>query len=144
VATEYPFSTAGTATTRRTATVVGVASVVAVVVTAAVWLLMRGTATEATLARDLYVLTKTFVSFFTATVLVGVVLTYLRLYRDLPNRFTRTLLVITVSLLLYAIWANPVVWVVFDVEPTGIGFFTVLPDVFTAFAAIMLLQQSGM
>ncbi|MFC6976990.1 hypothetical protein ACFQL1_24670 [Halomicroarcula sp. GCM10025709] len=85
-----------------------------------------------------------FVSIFTAAILLGVAVTYFRIYRRLPNPFTRTLLLINVSLFLYAIWANPIVWVVFGVEPTGIGLFTVLPDIFTALAAVMLLQQSGM
>jgi hypothetical protein len=144
VASEYSHFVAETETTHRTAVVVGASTVVALAVTGIVWLLMQSSATEVNLVRDLFILTKTFMSFFTAAILLGVVATYLRLYRALPNRFTRTLLVITVSLLLYAIWANPVVWVVFGVEPTGIGLFTVLPDVFTALAAIMLLQQSGM
>ena len=132
-----------TETTRRTVLLVTIAASVALGVTLLVWTFLEQPFSGEYLIRNLFILTKVFVSIFTATILLGVGVTYFRIYRRLPNPFTRTLLLINVSLLLYAIWANPIVWVVFGVEPTGIGLFTVLPDIFTALAAVMLLQQSG-
>lgn len=131
-----------TTITRRAVVMVTTATGIALAVTILIWVLLNQSSNGDTPLRDLFILTKVFVSIFTATILIGLVVTYLRLYRELPNPFTRTLLLINISLLLYAIWANPIVWVIFGVEPTGIGLFTVLPDVFTAVAAIMLLQQS--
>ncbi|SNR72408.1 hypothetical protein SAMN06266787_11525 [Halorubrum ezzemoulense] len=133
-----------TETTQRTVLSVTIAASVALGVTLLVWMLLEQPFSGEHLIRNLFILTKVFVSIFTATILLGVGVTYFRIYLCLPNQFTRTLLLINVSLLLYAIWANPIVWVVFGVEPTGIGLFTVLPDIFTALAAVMLLQQSGM
>ena len=133
-----------TETTQRTVLLVTIAASVALGVTLFIWMLLEQPLSGEHLIRNLFILIKVFVSIFTAAILLGVGVTYFRIYRRLPNPFTRTLLLINVSLLLYAIWANPIVWVVFGVEPTGIGLFTVLPDIFTALAAVMLLQQSGM
>lgn len=87
---------------------------------------------------------KLFVSTFNVTALLALVATYASLYRDLPNRFTLSLILFSVALFLYALTSNPVVQVVAGVRPTPqLGVFTFLPDVFAGVAVIALLYQSN-
>lgn len=86
---------------------------------------------------------KTFFSTFTTVLLIMLLLTYARIYRGLPNRFTLGLLGFIVSLMLYALTANPLIALLFGfhqlVTP---GPFTFLPDLFASVSVIILLQQS--
>jgi len=133
-----------TTTTRRTLFIVGIAAGVALAVASFLFIVISQEPGDFDVIENTFILSKVAISLFTAIILIGVMITYGNVYREMPNRFTRTLLIITVSLFLYSIWANPLLWVVFGVEPTGIGLLTVLPDIFTGIAAVMLLQQSGM
>lgn len=86
---------------------------------------------------------KLFFSTFTVVLLGVLVATYVRIYRDLPNRLTLSLITFAVALALYAVTANPLVPVVFGFEHSvGPGPFTFLPDMFASFAVIVLLHQS--
>lgn len=87
---------------------------------------------------------KLFVSTFNVTVLLALVATYASIYRDIPNRFTLSLILFGVSLLLYALTSNPVVQVYAGVRPNPqLGIFTFLPDLFAGVAVIALLYQSN-
>ncbi|WP_195759376.1 MULTISPECIES: hypothetical protein [Haloferax] len=119
-------------------TLVGV--LVALVVTLAV---------PALLGRDLrprlalFLQVKLFVSTFNVALLVALAYNYVRVYRDLPNPFTMSLVVFTFALLLYALTSNPLAAVVFGFRPAvSIGPFTFLPDLFAAVAVVVLLYQS--
>lgn len=64
----------------------------------------------------------------------------------LPNPFTRSLLLFSVALLLYALASNPLVWILLGFRRgllgLGIGGFAFLPDLFAAVAVTVLLHQS--
>lgn len=84
-----------------------------------------------------------FVATYNVVVLVALLWSYATIYRDLPNRFTGSLLLVTVALLLYALASNPVVHVLFGYGgTTGLGPFSFLPGVFAAVAVTVLLYQS--
>mgnify|MGYP006308268981 FL=1 len=74
-------------------------------------------------------------------VVLGVI--YARLYRDLPNKYTASLLVLSLALLLYAFTSNPLVHNVLGFRPRpNIGAFVFIPDVFIGLAILVLLYQS--
>jgi hypothetical protein len=83
--------------------------------------------------------------FTTVNLLLLLVLsgTYVRLYRDLPNKYSLSLVLLSLALLLYAFTSNPVVQVVFGFRPRpDIGVFGFLPDAFVGLAIVVLLYQS--
>lgn len=84
-----------------------------------------------------------FISTFNVLLLLVLAWSYLAVYRDLPNRFTLSLLLFTAALLLYALASNPVVHLVFGFRGgPGLGPFAFLPDLFAAVAVTVLLYQS--
>lgn len=84
-----------------------------------------------------------FISTFNVLLLVVLGWSYLSVYRDLPNRFTLSLLLFTAALLLYALASNPVVHILFGYRGgPGLGPFAFLPDLFAAVAVTVLLYQS--
>ena len=89
---------------------------------------------------------KLLVSTFNVVLLVTLTWTYVSLYRDLPNPFTRSLILVTTALLLYALTSNPLVHILLGFSlrgvVAGLGPFTVLPDVFASVAVVVLLYQS--
>lgn len=86
---------------------------------------------------------KIFFTTFNSVFLAVLVADYARLYRDLPNKYTVSLLILGVSLLLFALTAHPVVHVLFGFVPrVSVGPFTFLPDLFVSMAAITLFYQS--
>ncbi|MEF8775662.1 MAG: hypothetical protein V5A43_04060 [Haloarculaceae archaeon] len=89
------------------------------------------------------VLVKVFLATFNLVVLLALGWSYLSLYRDLPNRFTGSLLLVTGALFLYALASNPVISLAFGYRgDIGLGPFTFLPDLFAAVAVTVLLYQS--
>ena len=86
---------------------------------------------------------KLFVTTLNVVLLLVLLWNYVNIYRELPNRFTLSLLIVTVALLLYALSSNPLVTL-------GMGFrhgsmlgpFTFLPDIFATVAIVILLYQS--
>ncbi len=86
---------------------------------------------------------KIFFTTFNSVFLAVLVADYARLYRDLPNKYTVSLLILGISLLLFALTAHPVVHVLFGFVPrVSVGPFTFLPDLFVSMAAITLFYQS--
>jgi hypothetical protein len=86
---------------------------------------------------------KILLSTFNLVVLLALGWSYLSLYRELPNQFTGSLLLVTSALFLYALSSNPVVSLVFGYRGgIGLGPFTFLPDLFAAVAVVTLLYQS--
>ncbi|GGL22786.1 hypothetical protein GCM10009037_02770 [Halarchaeum grantii] len=83
------------------------------------------------------------VATFNLAVLVALVAAYVDVYRDLPNKYTLSLLVTSLALLLYALSANPLVALLFGFPPhPALGPFGFLPDVFVAVAIVVLFYQS--
>lgn len=84
-----------------------------------------------------------FLSTFNVLLLIVLAWSYLVVYRDLPNRFTFSLLLFTTALLLYAVVSNPAVHLLFGYRGgPGLGPFAFLPDLFAAVAVTVLLYQS--
>lgn len=86
---------------------------------------------------------KLFVTTFNAVVLLALLWNYLTVYRDLPNRFTLSLLLFCVALLLYAVSSNPLLPLLVGFRHGAtLGPFVFLPDLFAGFAVVVLLYQS--
>jgi hypothetical protein len=86
---------------------------------------------------------KLFVSTFNVVILTALLWNYVVVYRDLPNRFTLSLMLISVALLLYAVSSNPLLPMALGFRHgTALGPFVFLPDAFASAAAIVLLYQS--
>lgn len=84
-----------------------------------------------------------FLSTYNVLLLLALTGSYLVIYRDLPNRFTGSLLLFALALLLYAVASNPAVHVLFGFRGgPGLGPFLFLPDLFAAFAVTVLFYQS--
>ncbi|MDR5655710.1 hypothetical protein RH831_00750 [Halodesulfurarchaeum sp. HSR-GB] len=84
-----------------------------------------------------------FLSTYNVILLLALTWSYLVVYRDLPNRFTGSLLLFAVALLLYAMASNPAIHVLFGFRGgPELGPFAFLPDLFAAFAVTVLLYQS--
>jgi len=92
---------------------------------------------------DLVTEVQLFLSTFNVLLLLVLTWSYSVLYRDLSNRFTLSLLLVSVALLLYAVTSNPVIHLLFGFRgsPT-LGPFAFLPDLFAAVAVSVLLYQS--
>jgi hypothetical protein len=131
---------------RRTVLVVGAALLAALVVTALLSLVLGRARPDVWPRIETFVSVKLFVSTFTVVVLLALVANYVVVYRDLPNPFTRSLLLFSVALLLYALASNPLVWILLGFRRgllgLGIGGFAFLPDLFAAVAVTVLLHQS--
>lgn len=84
-----------------------------------------------------------FISTDTIVLRTGLAGTYARLYRDLPNRFTLSLLAFTAGLLLYALTSSPLLTLTLGYRRSGLGPFTVLPDRFAAVAVTFLFSESS-
>jgi hypothetical protein len=130
----------------RTLAVGAVAFVVALVVTVLFMRLMARVPINDHPEIALQLLVKTFISTFTVVLLIALTMNYLTVYRDMPNRFTLSLIIFCLSLLLYAITSVPLVAMIFTGFRQGIsasiGPFAFIPDMFAAIAVLILLHQS--
>ena len=71
-----------------------------------------------------------FFSTFNSVLLVVLVAVYARIYRSLPNKYTVSLLLLGLSLLMFALTAHPLLHVLFGFVPTvSVGPFTFLPEI---------------
>jgi hypothetical protein len=84
-----------------------------------------------------------FFSTFNLLVIVVLAALYGKLYRELPNKYTGSLLLLSLALFLYAFTSNPVVHLLFGFRPrANIGAFVFIPDLFIGVAIVVLLYQS--
>jgi len=92
---------------------------------------------------DFAVHAELFLTTFNIVVLAVLARTYVHLYRDLPNKYTRSLIALSGALLMYAFASNPLVHrlVGFRSRP-DIGPFLFLPDLFVGLAIVVLYYQS--
>lgn len=92
---------------------------------------------------EIQILLKLFFTTVNLILLFILATAYFTLYRDLPNKYTRSLVLLAFALLLYAFTANPLVQIVFGFIPQPqIGAFGYLPDLFLGIAIVILLYQS--
>jgi len=126
----------------RTAALVAIGLLVALAVTFVATVVLRGRL-GASPRLALLVLVKLLVTTFNVVVLLALTGTYVAVYRDLPNRFTLSLVLFSVALLLYAVTSNPLFPLVFGFRGgVGLGPFTFIPDLFASVAIVVLLYQS--
>ncbi len=80
---------------------------------------------------------------FDLVVLIALAGSYVTVYRELPNKYTRNLVVLSFALLFYAFTSNPVVPLLFGFPPRpDLGPFLFLPNLFVSVAVVVLLYQS--
>ncbi|MEF8874863.1 MAG: hypothetical protein V5A88_09390 [Candidatus Thermoplasmatota archaeon] len=92
---------------------------------------------------DTFLGIKVFISSFTLILLAVLLWNYISIYREMPNRFTLSLIIVSLALLLYALFSNPFVPLILGFKHgIGLGPFTFLPDLFAATAVTVLLYQS--
>jgi hypothetical protein len=85
---------------------------------------------------------KTIVSFVNMALIVTLLALYYRIYSEIRSQFTLGLILLIFVLLMYAVTSNPLVHILFGYYPFGLGPFTVIPDLFTTFALLVLLYLS--
>ena len=83
---------------------------------------------------------KTIISFVNIVLILTLFGLYYRIYSEVRSRFTLGLLLLISVLLMYAITSNPLVHILFGYYTYGLGPFTVIPDIFTTIALIVLLD----
>jgi hypothetical protein len=69
---------------------------------------------------------------------------YIRLYTEVKSKFTLGLLFMMMSLFIYAATSNPLVHAVSGFCLSGLGPFTMIPDIFAAAALGILVYLSDM
>lgn len=128
----------------KTGAVVGIAALVSAIITVTTGLPVLGLPIHGPpIGIETVLQAKLFLTTLNALVLLAILWNYLRVYRDLPNRFTLSLLLFTVALLLYAVASNPLLPVLMGFEHAAtLGPFMFLPDAFASIAVIVLLYQS--
>jgi hypothetical protein len=67
---------------------------------------------------------------------------YVSLYRQIKTEFTIGLIVVTFSLLVYAVTSNPLIHMLFGFRWFGMGPFIMIPDIFATLALAVLLYIS--
>ena len=78
------------------------------------------------------------------TVLLAILLAiYIGIYRKTTSQFSIGLIIVTTALLLYALTSNPLIHRLIGFRLSGLGPFTMLPDLFTCIAAAILLYLSS-
>jgi hypothetical protein len=92
--------------------------------------------------RPYLVVAKIVLSSVNAILLTIVLAIYIGIYSKTKSQFSLGLVIFTIALLLYALTANPIIHWVTGFRASGLGPFTMLPDLFTCIASAMLLYLS--
>jgi hypothetical protein len=87
-------------------------------------------------------LVKTALSSVNSILLLLILAIYVGIYRKTRSEFSLGLIIFSVALLLYAVTSNPLLHGVVGFRLTGLGPFTMLPDLFTCIASAILLYLS--
>lgn len=85
---------------------------------------------------------KVFFTSLNIVLLLGLTANYLKIYSDMKTPLSRSLLVFSVALMLYAVTSSPLIHVLMGFEIISAGAFTFLPDVFVTIASIIILRES--
>lgn len=85
---------------------------------------------------------KIFLTSFNIIILSGLLVNYIKIYREMPTPTSRSLALFSASLALYAVSASPLIHIIFGFQVISIGPFTYLPDLFVAAASVALLNES--
>jgi len=87
-------------------------------------------------------LAKTILSSLNFILLTILLVTYIGVYRKTGSEFSIGLIVFSIALLLYSITSNPLIHGLAGFRGSGLGPFTMLPDIFTCVASAILLYLS--
>lgn len=128
----------------QTAVVVAIAALISGVVALGIGLSNLGVPVHSPpVSMETVVRVKLFVATLNVVMLLALLWNYVAIYRDLPNRFTLSLLLVTGALLLYALSSNPLLALLMGFSHGAtLGPFVFLPDVFASIAVVVLLYQS--
>lgn len=76
-------------------------------------------------------------------ILIGVLfVNYVSIYEQMRSKFTLSLIIFSLSLLLYALSSHPLFHLFFGFRGSGLGPFQVIPNFFSLIAVTILLYQS--
>lgn len=128
----------------KTGAVVGIAVLVSGVISLSTGVPNLGLPTHGPpVSMETVIRIKLFVATLNSIILLALLWNYLNVYRDMPNRFTLSLLLFTVALLLYAVSSNPLLPILLGFSHGAtLGPFVFLPDIFASIAVVVLLYQS--
>ena len=87
-------------------------------------------------------LAKTILSSVNSTLLIIVLVIYTGIYRKTGSDFSMGLVLFSLALFLYSITSNPLIHTLAGFRLSGLGPFTMLPDLFTCIASAILLYLS--
>jgi len=88
------------------------------------------------------VVVKIFFTSLNIILLSGLLVNYTQIYREMPTSTSRSFLIFSASLLLYALAASPLIRVMLGFQTITVGPFTYLPDMFASLAAVAILRES--
>lgn len=88
------------------------------------------------------VIIKIFFTSLNIVLLTGLMANYIKIHREIPTSTSRSFLIFSASLLLYALAASPLIRVLLGFDTITVGPFTYLPDMFASAATIAILYES--
>ena len=89
-----------------------------------------------------FLIMKAVLSTVNTILLIIVLVIYLEIYRKTKSTFSLGLVIFTIALLLYSLTSNPLIHGFAGFRLSGLGPFTILPDLFTCIASAILLYLS--
>jgi len=87
-------------------------------------------------------LAKTIITSVNIVLLAILLATYIQVYHKTESQFSLGLIIFTITLLIYALTSNPLLHGFVGFRVSGLGPFTILPDLFTCIASAILLYLS--
>ena len=89
-----------------------------------------------------FIIAKAILSTVNTILLTILLVIYIGIYRKTESKFSLGLVIFTIALLLYALTSNPIIHGFAGFRGSGLGPFTMLPDLFTCIASAILLYLS--
>lgn len=89
-----------------------------------------------------FILVKTILSSLNFILLLILLVVYLGLYRKTASQFSFGLVIFSLALLLYSLTSNPIIHRLAGFRGSGLGPFTMIPEIFTFIASVILLYLS--
>lgn len=87
---------------------------------------------------ELYYKLQTSLSSINATLLVILLVTYVKMFTMIKSEFTLGLILFSLTLLFYTLTSNPILQRIFGFQAFGLGPFAMLPNMFTTIALAVL------
>jgi hypothetical protein len=89
-----------------------------------------------------FMLMKVFLTSLNIVLLLGLTANYLKIYSDMKTPLSRSLLIFSSALMLYAVTSSPLTHALLGFEIISIGPFTFLPDILVTLATATILRES--